>query len=197
LTGLPGRQAVQRRRGAAAALQALATRAATLGSAALVLLAGCAGAPPTATGADRLSGRLSVRIDGQPERSISAGFELSGHAQAGELLLTTPLGTTAARAQWQPGDARLRAGADEQRFETLDALVAAALGEPVPLPALFEWLRGRPWPGAASQPLPGGASGFVQLGWQIDLARWDQGWVQAQRSAPPVVTVRARLDRAE
>ena len=163
----------------------------------LLSLAGCATAPPPAASTDRLSGRLSLRIEGQPERSISAGFELSGSAQAGELLLTTPLGTAAARAQWQPGEARLRAGADEQRFDTLDALTSAALGEPVPLSALFDWLRGRAWPGAASLPLPDGAPGFQQLGWQIDLARWSEGWVQAQRSAPPVVTVRARLDRSE
>lgn len=153
--------------------------------------------PQPAPAGEVLSGRLSVRIDGQPDRSVSAGFELTGNPQAGQLLLTTPLGTTAARAEWRPGDARLRSGSDEQRFDTLDALVAQALGEPIPLAALFDWLRARPWPGAPSQPLADGAPGFSQLGWQVDLARWSDGWVVAQRTAPPAVTVRARLDRGE
>lgn len=166
-----------------------------LACAAVLLLAGCATPLPTAPGAERLSGRLAVRIAGQAERSVSGGFELTGNAERGELLLTTPLGTTAARAQWSPGQAVLRSGSDEWRFETLDALATQALGEPVPLAALFDWLRGRPWPGASSQPREADQPGFVQLGWQVDLSRWADGWVDARRSAPPEVTVRARLDR--
>jgi len=166
-----------------------------LACAAVLLLAACATPPPAAPGAERLSGRLAVRIAGQAERSVSGGFELTGNAERGELLLTTPLGTTAARAQWSPGQALLRSGSDEWRFDTLDALAAQALGEPVPLAALFDWLRGRPWPGASSQPREAGQAGFVQLGWQVDLSRWAEGWVDARRSTPPEVTVRARLDR--
>ena len=145
----------------------------------------------------RLSGRLSVRVDGQPERSVGAGFELSGSAQRGQLLLTTPLGTTAARAAWQPGDARLQTGGDEQRFDSLDALVTQTLGEPIPLAALFDWLRGRPWVGAPSRIRTDAGAGFDQLGWQIDLTRWSEGWMQARRETPPQVTLRARLDRDE
>ena len=63
--------------------------------------------------------------------------------------------------------------------------------------ALFDWLRGRPWPDAASQLRGDGVPGFEQLGWQIDLARWAEGRVEARRVAPPVVTVRVRLDLSE
>ena len=38
----------------------------------------------------------------------------------------------------------------EAAYADLDALAAAALGEGVPMLALFDWLRGRPWAGAPS-----------------------------------------------
>ncbi len=171
---------------------------------AALLLAGCAtvvgpvGGPvgsPVGSAQDTISGRLSVRVDGQPERSISASFELSGNASQGQLLLTGPLGATAARARWAPGLVLLaRAGGAEERFPDLDALAQAALGETVPIAALFSWLRGRAWPGAVSTARVDGTAGFEQLGWQIDLGRWPDGAVQAERMAPPAITVRARVE---
>lgn len=160
----------------------------------LALLAGCA-TPPAAPSGELLSGRLSVRVDGQPERAVAGGFELSGDARDGQLLLSGPLGTTAAKAQWSAGQALLlRGDAPPQRFDTLDALAAAALGEAIPIAALFDWLRGRAWPGAAATPRADGAPGFEQLGWRVGLARWAEGWVEAVRLAPPAITVRARLE---
>ena len=170
-------------------------RVAVSGLAAL-LVVGCAtvGGPASGPG-DTISGRLSVRVDGQPDRSVSAGFELSGNARQGQLLLTGPLGATAARARWSPGLVLLaRAGGNEERYADLDALAQATLGEQVPLAALFSWLRGRAWPGAVSVARADGVTGFEQLGWQIDLGRWADGAVQAERMTPPVITVRARVE---
>lgn len=155
------------------------------------LLTACASLPPP-TGT--LNGRLSVRVDGQPARAVSAGFELSGDARRGSLVLSGPLGTTAARASWAPGEALLRSGGTETRHADLDSLGQAALGEALPMAALFDWLRGRAWAGAASQPRPDGQPGFLQLGWQIDLARWADGALEAVRLSPPTITVRARLE---
>ena len=177
--------------------RAATAAARTLLLASVTLLAACATRPPAEPGAERLSGRLSVRIDGQPDRSVSAGFELTGSARAGALSLTTPLGTTAAQARWQPGQAVLLANGSTQTFNTLDELVVQALGEAVPLAALFDWLRGRPWTDSPSTALADGSAGFVQLGWQVALGRFSEGWVEARRDTPPVVTVRARLDRDE
>ena len=162
-------------------------------------LAGCASLTVSDRGTQgqTLSGRLSVRVDGQAERGLSAGFELSGSAPQGQLLLSGPLGTTLAQARWAPGQAVLASAGSETRFPDLDSLAAAALGEPLPMAALFDWLRGRPWPDAASQLRGDGVPGFEQLGWQIDLLRWAQGWVEARRVAQPVVTVRVRLDLSE
>jgi len=61
----------------------------------------------------------------------------------------------------------------------------------VPMAALFDWLRGRPWPGAPSMAAPGG---FEQLGWQVDVSQQREGTVQAHRLSQPVVTVQVRLD---
>ena len=159
-------------------------------------LAACASlVPPTAAPVDLLAGRLSLRVEGQPERSFSAGFELSGDARHGELLLSGPLGTTAARARWAGEQAVLASGGSETAYPSLDALAAAVLGEPIPMAALFDWLRGRAWPGAPATPRDDGQPGFDQLGWRISLLQWSDGWLEAHRTVAPVVTVRVRLER--
>ena len=161
---------------------------------ALGLLAACATTPrPPA----ELAGRLAVRVEafeGAPARSLATQFELRGDALAGELRLSTPLGTTAAQARWRPGSAELITAETTRSFADLDALAQALLGEALPLAALIDWLRGRPWPGA---PSAASAVGFEQLGWRIDLSRMAEGWVLAARERAPAVSVRARLERAE
>lgn len=161
----------------------------------VALLSGCASPAlhPTGLGPP-LSGRLSVRVDADPVRVVSAGFELSGDARAGTLALTSPLGSTLARARWSGHEAVLTTPAGESRFASLDDLATQALGERLPMAALFDWLRGRPWTGAASAALGGGESGFEQLGWRVSLARFGEGWLDAHREAAPAVTLRARLD---
>jgi hypothetical protein len=37
-------------------------------------------------------------------------------------------------------------------------------------------------------------TGFVQLGWSVDLARFDSGQLLAWRPGPPAVRLRAQLD---
>ncbi len=160
-------------------------------------LAACATPPrpPAAPGTpEPLSGRLLVRIDGQPPRSVSASFELTGTPVEGALVLSGPLGATAAKARWARGEATLKSGDKESRYPDLDSLAEEALGERIPIAALFDWLRGRPWDGAASSPRADGAPGFQQLGWHINLKRVAEGWVEAERATPPAVLVRAKLD---
>lgn len=173
---------MKRARGAAALFVAL-------------LLAACTSLPRPTLPGDALSGRLSVRIApsaGNEARSVSAAFELSGTPEVGRLDLTSPLGTVLVQARWAPGDVVLATPGAKTAFPDLDALTRQALGESLPVAALFDWLRGRPWQGAPSRAL---ASGFEQLGWEVNLARFDDGQVSAERSAPPAVTVRARVDR--
>ena len=158
------------------------------------VLAGCA-TPTRAPGeAPWTSGRLSVRIDAAPDRaaqSMSAAFELRGSGDRGELRLNSPLGTRVATARWAPGEALLQTPDGEQRFGDLKDLSRGALGESLPLAALADWLGGRPWPGAAHTTAE---NGFEQLGWQVQLSRRAEGWIEARRSAPPMVLVRVKLD---
>ena len=168
--------------------------------AAAVLLAACASAPkPPADGKDFLSGRLSVRVEASETaaaRAMSAAFELQGNEAAGQFDLSTPLGTVLAQARWANGRVQLATSQGTREFANLDELTREVLGEPIPVAALFDWLRGRPWPGAASVPTtPPAEPGFAQLGWNVSLARFDEAWVAALRDRAPAVTVRARLDR--
>ena len=162
-------------------------------------LAACASPQPRGE-AMVLSGRLSVQVAAlppdEPARSMSAHFELGGNAQRGRLNVSTPLGTRLAEARWSPGEATLvEAGGGETAYPDLDALTRAMLGEALPVAAWFDWLAGRPWPAADSvASTASGAPGFRQLGWQVDLAGFDEGLVVARRDAPPAVTVRAKLD---
>jgi outer membrane lipoprotein LolB len=140
------------------------------------------------------SGRLSVRIEAaatQAAQAFSAGFELRGDGDSGELRLISPLGTRLAAARWAPGVAVLQTPQGEQRYATLDDLSRQALGEALPLTALADWVKGQPWPGAAYSV---NDTGFEQLGWQVLLAKRAEGLIEARRSAPPGVTVRVRLD---
>ena len=169
-------------------------RRTALALAGLALLAACATKPP----ADAVSGRLALKVDAgadTPARSLSSAFELRGDGERGELTLSSPLGTVVARARWAPGEATLATHEGERRFDDLDALARDTFGEILPLRALPDWLQGRPWAGAADQPLQPGA-GFVQLGWQIDLARFGAGQLQARRDAPPAVRLRVQKDVA-
>jgi outer membrane lipoprotein LolB len=133
---------------------------------------------------------------GTAPRSENAAFELQGSARAGRLNLSTPLGSVMAQARWGPGAVVLATPQGERRFADLDELTREVLGESVPVAALFDWLRGRPWPGAASRASVAPAEpGFAQLGWSVSLARFDDGWIVATRERAPAVTVRAKLDQ--
>lgn len=167
----------------------------------LLLLSGCASLAPQskpALGDDgvRLNGRLSVQVSGSSGRPTggNAGFELLGSASAGQLELSTPLGSLVARARWGGGEVLLQTPNEERRFEDLDALTREMLGEAIPLAALFDWLRGRPWPQAAHVAAVAPAQGFEQLGWQLDLSQFGDGLIIASRAREPAVTLRARLD---
>ena len=161
---------------------------------------------PRAEANDAISGRFALRVEpvaNEAPRSVSAAFDLRGDSRAGTLGLSTPLGSMLAQARWSPTDVVLTTPRETRRFASLDELTREALGESVPIEAWFDWLRGRPWPGAPSAPLDGAptapsnppAPGFRQLGWRVDMSQFTAGTIAATREAPaPVVTVRIRLD---
>ena len=167
---------------------------------AAAFLAGCANLAPLgpAGSGDAFSGRLALRVEPlgtTPARAFSAAFDLRGDPRTGALGLSTPLGSMLAQAHWRPGEVVLVTPQGTRQFADLEGLTREALGESVPIEAWFDWLHGRPWTGAPST--AAAASSFAQMGWTVDLGRFDEGAVSAQRTEPlPVVTVRIQLDRS-
>ncbi|MBT2303509.1 hypothetical protein J7E70_23965 [Variovorax paradoxus] len=154
------------------------------GGAGVLLLAGCASpvGPTGALGTEAWSGRLSLRIDSEPVQTFSALFELRGAPRAGELTLTSPIGSTLAQLHWAPGEALLKDGSKTRRFDSLDALIEAATGAAIPVAALFGWLAGR------EERVPG---------WRPDLSQIGTGRLQATRDAPqPRADLRIVFERA-
>ena len=157
------------------------TRAVCAALGAVLLIAGCAVAPQTSAPRDSevqsWRGRLAVRIEALASetepRAFSAGFDLSGSAVAGTLMLLTPLGNTAAALAWSPGSASLRSDGEVRQFESLDALLRSAVGTEVPVAALFAWLRGE---------------NMTLAGWSADLTQYARGRITARRQQPAPAT---------
>jgi outer membrane lipoprotein LolB len=161
--------------------------AARAGAACLtLLLAACAQVPRSpvvdAASGEVRSGRLALSVQDQPSQSFSAGFELRGRPQAGQLTLLNPLGGTLALLQWQPGTAVLQTpGQPPQQFASIDEMVEKAAGAAIPVAALFDWLEG------VNTPVPG---------WEADLSQVAEGRLRAQRrEPPPLADLRVVLDR--
>jgi outer membrane lipoprotein LolB len=155
------------------------------GGAAVLLIAGCAqlsggsSAPKTS---DNWSGRMSLRIESEPVQTFAALFDLRGSAEAGTLVLTTPIGSTLAQLQWAPGEALLKDGSHTRRFDSVDALIEAATGAAIPVGALFGWLAGR------NDTVPG---------WKPDLGQLGNGRLQAVRESPsPRADLRIVFERS-
>jgi len=173
-----------------------------------LLLQACASHPPPLPG-HVYSGKLAVRTDPAPElpaRSVSGQFELSGDASSGQLILTSPLGTTLARARWSdpagvhgaPSSIELEADGATTRYATLEEMMQRAIGDQLPLQAMFDWLAGRPWPDAPVQGRSADGS-FDQLGWHVDLSQFASNQlIDASRALPaPVLHVRVKLSPPE
>jgi outer membrane lipoprotein LolB len=152
---------------------------------AVLFVAGCA-QPARAPQVDEASlgvwrGRLALQVEDSPSQSFSAGFELRGRPETGELTLYNPLGGTLAALRWAPGAATLRTGEQVRQFDSIDGLVAAATGTALPLASLFDWLAGR------NSPVPG---------WEADLSALPKGRLHAHRSSPaPGADLRVALDQ--
>ena len=136
------------------------------------LLSACAAPPrtPTAPGVQSWSGRMALTVEGQADKSFSAGFELKGAPEQGELTLTNPLGGTVAVLAWAPGSATLRANGSTRQFPSLEALAEEATGAPLPVASLFDWLAGKP---------------TAVPGWQPDVSQVNEGRLRARRTDPP------------
>jgi outer membrane lipoprotein LolB len=154
------------------------------GVAAAVLLAGCAlpGKLQSRSGlaAKVWHGRLAMRVESNPVQSFSATLELTGDARVGELILSSPLGTTLLAVSWLPGQATLQRDGHTRQFDSMHALMLEALGADLPMTALFAWLAG---------------DNAVVAGWRADLSQLSTGRLSARRTEPgPVAELRLMLE---
>lgn len=125
---------------------------------------------------------MSLNIKSEPEQYFSAGFELKGKSERGQLTLISPLGNVLGVMRWAPGEAELDSGNHNiQRFDSVDALMAQTTGAAVPLGALFAWLQG---------------DNATATGWSADLSRQSEGRIAATRMQPqPQADLRVVLDQ--
>lgn len=122
-----------------------------------------------------------LKVQSDPVQTFSADFDLQGDAQAGRLSFFTPLGTTAARLDWNAQGAQLQMAGEPQQFESIDSLTRHISGAVLPIASLFEWLKGM-------DP--------ATPGWQVDLRDLINGRLSAQRLAPEIpAELKIILDR--
>jgi len=115
--------------------------------ASLTLLSACA--TPARAPADRAyTGRFAVTTTSAEQReNVSGRFGLEIRGLQQILELSSPLGTTVARIEIEPGGARATgAQMQEVRGASADALTEKLLGWPLPVSGLADWIEGRPAP---------------------------------------------------
>ncbi|WP_459618814.1 lipoprotein insertase outer membrane protein LolB [Bordetella sp. 2513F-2] len=153
------------------------------GAALMAGLAACTTVPkPVAGDGDAFSrvGRFAITVteEGGRQQAVQGGFAWRDDGRRYQLDLTNPLGSTEARVEGQPGHAVLTK-ADGTRLSAPgpDALAEEALGSPVPVQGLRDWLRGRVAEAPEAERLQhdeqGRPAAFGQGGWNARLSRYD------------------------
>ncbi len=151
------------------------------------LLAGCANMTPLpATSAQTgepvatidLGGRLSVRYQSNgSEEAVHGSFSWSQSANRTLVTLMSPLGQTIATIAITPGEAILtQAGQPVRSAADPDALAAGALGWPLPIAGLRDWLQGRATDMNGQQITASPASNtpiLTQDGWTLQYGNWE------------------------
>lgn len=180
-------------------------RAAISAAVTALILAGCA--TPSLVPADRAySGRFSATtVLGEQRENVSGRFNLEIRGSHQRLELASPLGTTVARIDVEPGLARATgAQLREVRGPDADALTEELLGWRLPVAGLSDWIEGRPAPlrPARVERDSGRIVQIEQDGWTIQLPEAFEGETRPRRlllerpGAPtaPAVTLRLIVD---
>lgn len=139
---------------------------------AIFFIAGCASTTRTlgtfSEDSSHWQGRMALKVMTDPPQAFSADFELEGTAAAGSLVLSTALGSTLARIQWDGTSATLQTQGAPQQFDSLAALLRHTIGTDIPVSSLFAWLQGK---------------SATASDWESDLSQVDIGRLTARRTS--------------
>lgn len=140
-----------------------------------------------------LGGRISVRYQrGQKEEAVHGSFAWTQTPTHTSVTLLSPLGQTMAVIDVTPQGATLRQGGQSARAASdVNALTADALGWPLPIAGLREWLQGFAMDsnGKPFVATPHDADVTTRDGWRIRYANW-------QTEAPSTQHRPKRIDLA-
>jgi len=147
-----------------------------------LLTAACATPTPPAldaTGFER-QGRFAMRAQSPFEqpKAVQGNFRWQQTPTGWVLSLSSPLGATLAQLTVDGTGAALRTPeAPDQRATSATALLQQAIGEPVPIDALEDWIQGRLGSAKDITELTrdnvGRVTGFTQANWQVSFERYD------------------------
>jgi outer membrane lipoprotein LolB len=147
-------------------------------------------------------GRFALRVQRPMEEpeAVQGGFAWQDDGRTLVLDLANPLGTTLARVESGPDGAMLReSNGRETRATDPDGLAARALGSPIPVAGLRDWLRGRiaaaPRGHVTARDEQSRPTVFEQDGWDVRVSLYDEiGPIRLQMSrAEPGRTIELRL----
>ncbi len=175
-------------------------------------LGACAGLPAPVNAERSYAGRFSLAVShaapGPGQREAWTGrFSLAVAAKSVTLDLVSPVGTTLARFETDPLEARLLVPADGGlrlvRGADPQALSEQVLGWSLPIAGIADWVEGRPAAGRPFRPLPdpSGSDRFEQDGWAVtvEAPEGDRAGRRLQMDRPekdgsPAVALRVVLD---
>ncbi|MDQ3215529.1 MAG: outer membrane lipoprotein LolB [Pseudomonadota bacterium] len=160
--------------------------------------------PPDRAYTGRFSATTSL---GEQRQSAAGRFSLEVRGATQRLELSSPLGTTVARIDIEPGSARATGmQMQEMRGPDADALIEQLLGWPLPVSGLIDWIEGRPVPHRAARidREAGRVAHIEQDGWSIQLPEYFDAPPRPRRlvleraalAAAPAVTLRLVLDES-
>jgi outer membrane lipoprotein LolB len=138
-------------------------------------------------------GRFAITVTeaGGGQQAVQGGFDWQDDGRRYRLDLISPLGSIQGRVEGGPGMATLtKADGTVLQADGPDALAEEALGGPVPVSYLRDWMRGRVSDAAATQIKrddQGRPVEFQQADWQARLSRYDAqgpGLLVLQRAEP-------------
>jgi outer membrane lipoprotein LolB len=151
-----------------------------------LLLAACQTAPSMKTSSSAapyykvisLSGRLSVSYQQQGKaQSLQGKFTWDQTANTTSIALFTPLGQTIAQIMIEPERAMLQQTGEALRIANdVNALTSDALGWPLPVHGLKEWLQGFYTNALGQQQvvMRDAQTGFIDNGWEVQYVLWQE-----------------------